>query len=125
MSKRKIPDTSKDAYRSLKAKLVSETYQKILLALAIIKEGTMEDIAAQMRVEPDVVWKRLSELHDAGKIYRPGNKRPLKSGCLGYTWMLVTKGVAPKKVVEKAMTGKSVSDFAKEISQIAVQMNLL
>lgn len=116
MPKRKNPETSNEAYRSLKVVKVNETYQKILFALAIIKEGTFEDIARQANEEEDVIWKRLSELHDAGKIYRPGNKRPLKSGRQGYTWMLVTKGVAPTKVTERSMPGKSISEYSKGIS---------
>lgn len=120
MSKRKYPETSHDAHRSLKVAKVNETYQKILIALSIIREGTFEDIAREMKVEPDIVWKRLSELHDAGKIYRPGNKRPLKSGRQGYTWMNVTPGVSSKKVTERAMPGKSVSDYSKEITQLSL-----
>lgn len=120
MSKRKLPETSQDAYRSLKVAKVRETYQKILFALAVIKEGTFEDIANEMKVEPDIVWKRLSELHDAGKIYRPGNKRPLKSGRMGYTWMLINPGVSPKKVTEKSMPGKTVADYSKKIKQLSL-----
>jgi predicted transcriptional regulator len=114
---RKNPETSNEAYRSLKAVEVRETYRKILFALSVIKEGTFEDIARQCNSEPSVIWKRLSELANDGKIYRPGNKRPLKSGRNGYTWMLITPGIAPAKVVEMAMPGKTVSNFSRELIQ--------
>lgn len=122
MGKRKNPETSNEAYRSLKAVEVRETYKNILFALSIIKEGTFEDISRQMNVAPAVVWKRLSELADDGKIYRPGNKRPLKSGRNGYTWMLITPGIAPAKVVEMSLPGKTVSDYSKKISLIQQEL---
>jgi predicted transcriptional regulator len=120
MPKRKNPETSTDAYRSLDPKKLNKTYNDILLALAAITEGTFEDIAAQMNVKESVVWKRLSELRDNHLIYRPGNRRPLKSGALGYTWMLVTKGKAPQKISERSLPGKTVSDFSKKIKQLSL-----
>lgn len=115
--KRKNPETSNEAYRSLKAADISRTKQNILIALAVIKEGTFEDIAIQCGVKPDTIWKRLSEMANDGKIYRPGNKRPLKSGRLGYTWMLVSKGIAPTKITERSLPGQSVSDYSKKLVQ--------
>lgn len=117
MTKRKNPETSNEAYRQLKHERVRETYQKILFALSIIKEGNFEDISKQAGLKPEVVWKRLSELHADGKIYRPGNKKPLRSGRLGYTWMLIQPGIAPAKVVEMALPGKTISDYSKELIQ--------
>lgn len=115
--KRNNPETSNEAYRSLKKDKIRETYKNILYTLAQIKEGTFEDIAFQMRVKPDIVWKRLSELANDGKIYRPGNKRPLRSGRMGYTWMLITPGISPTKVTEKVMAGKSITDYSKKLVQ--------
>lgn len=120
--KRKNPETSNEAYRSLKAADITRTKQNIMLALGVIREGTFEDIARQVGVEPDVIWKRLSEMANDGKIYRPGNKRPLKSGRNGYTWMLITPGIAPAKVVEMSMPGKTVSDYSKKISLIQQEL---
>jgi predicted ArsR family transcriptional regulator len=116
--KRNNPSTSNEAYRQLKAERVRETYKQILFALSIIKEGTFEDIARQIGCKPDVIWKRLSELANDGKIYRPGNKRPLKSGRNGYTWMLITPGIAPAKIVEMSMPGTTVQDYSKKITSI-------
>lgn len=122
MGKRKNPETSNEAYRSLKAVEVRETYKNILFALSIIKEGTFEDISRQMNVAPAVVWKRLSELCNDGKIYRPGNKRPLKSGRCGYTWMLITPGVTSAKIVELRLPGDSISTYSKRICAIQKEL---
>jgi predicted ArsR family transcriptional regulator len=115
MTTRKNPETSKEAFRSLKSDELAETYKGIILALSRIGEGHFEDIALQMRVKPEKVWKRLSELAKDGLIYRPGTKKPLRSGRNGYTWMLTKEGLPKTDKSEKALSGKSVSDYAKEL----------
>lgn len=94
------PDTSIEAYKSLEQDKVRETYQRILWALGIIKEGNFEAIAAQMCVEPSVVWKRLSELCKDKKIHRPGHKTPTRSGRNAFVWRL-GEGDNVEKVYEK------------------------
>lgn len=115
MAKRSIPQTSKDAHASLKQEEIREMYLRILEALRLIKEGHMEDIATACRVKPEKVWKRLSEMKTMGLIYRPGNRKLLSSGCTGYTWRLVDENQSTEPVTEKAMPGKSVSDFSKKL----------
>jgi len=95
MSERKNPETSLEAYRSLDIQQLNETYRLILGALGELGEGTFEDIAAKMKVDKSRVWKRMSELERMELVYRPGNKRLLKSGRNGYTWML-RNSVLPK-----------------------------
>jgi predicted transcriptional regulator len=99
--KRKNPETSIEAYRSLDMGRINERYRKILAALGSIKEGTSEDIAEFMGVEPEVVWKRLSELMRMGLIYRPGNKRKMESGKMGFTWMKVQPPAEEKDDLQK------------------------
>jgi predicted ArsR family transcriptional regulator len=115
MSKRNNPSTSKDAYKSLTPAQLTETYGGILEALKKINEGTFEQIAQSMKVKPDKVWKRISELMAMGLIYRPGNKRTLKSGRQGYTYMLSEPGKEKVRTTERAIPGKSVGQYAKDI----------
>lgn len=116
MGKRMVPQTSKDALASLKAEEIREMYRRILEALRLIKEGSRDEIAVVCKVKPEKVWKRFSELQRMNLIYRPGNKKPLESGRLGYTWRLVgDEPTAP--VTEKALPGKSVGQYAKSILQ--------
>jgi predicted ArsR family transcriptional regulator len=117
MTKRKNPETSNEAYRSLKLADIKIIKQKIIAALEEIKEGTFEEIAQQMNVIPDKVWKRLSELAADRRVYRPGNKRPLRSGRMGYTWKILVPGETPQKVTESVMPGPSISDFSKKLTQ--------
>lgn len=115
MTKRKNPSTSTDALKSLKAEELRETYKGILAALSRIKEGTFEQIAQSMRAKPDKIWKRLSELAFQELIYRPGNKRILKSGRMGYTWMLTEPGKEKLKNGESLLPGPSISDYSKKL----------
>jgi hypothetical protein len=109
-------ETSREAFASLKPCEIKETYDGILNALSIIKEGTFEDIAKAMKCKPDKIWKRLSELHEKyGLIFRPGNKRVLKSGRPGFTWRLTIEGEENVKITDTALPGKSVSDYSKDI----------
>ena len=84
---KKLPETSIAAYQSLDPRELNETYRQILYALDEIGEGTFEDIAAFLKLNPARVWKRMSELSKMELIHRPGKKKKLKSGRFGYTWM--------------------------------------
>ncbi len=119
MPERKNPQTSIDAYRSLDLHKMREIFKKILHALGEMGEATTEEIAAFEKVSHERVWKRMTDLHKMELIYRPGNKRVLKSGSMGYTWML-TMGATPKteKVTEKAMGGEGIEDISRNIQGI-------
>lgn len=116
--KRKLPETSIDAYKSLDPRDLNETYRQILYALDNIGEGTFEDISSFLKVDKSKVWKRLSELNKMELIYRPGNKKLLKSGKQGYTWM---KGQPSKTDTQAAESNpykkgvKNASDFANDL----------
>ena len=115
----KYPDTSVEAYESLEQDKIRQTYQRILWALGIIKEGNFEAIAAQMCVEPSIVWKRLSELCKDKKIHRPGHKTPTKSGRNAFVWRL-GEGDNVEKVYEKGTetaAGHALNLIEKQLSK--------
>lgn len=97
---------------------LSKIHRLILFALSQIGEGTYEEISAAIKMPKDKVWKRMSELNRDGLIYRPGNKRLLKSGRSGYTWMLTGKNRPNTTKAERALKGKSVADYSKKITEI-------
>jgi len=104
MKNKKMPETSLEAYRSLEVDDLNKTYQGIITALQKIGEGTFEDIAATMRVNSGKVWRRMGELMKKEIVYRPGNKRVLKSGRKGFTWMLTSDYLQKtEKHIPKAM----------------------
>lgn len=129
MSKRKLPETSIEAYRSLDPSQLAEIYKKIMLALVKIGEGTTQEIAASAKEDHSRIWKRVSDLAKMGIIYRPGNKRMMRSGRMGYTWMLTLEGVPKTDAAEKALKDKpTIQDHSRAIESIsksASQLKLL
>lgn len=121
MAKKQISDTSIEAWRTLDPTQVAEIYRGILYALGIMNKATFEEIAAHMKVGRDRVWKRMSELERMKLVYRPGSKKVLKSGRLGYEWALTSVGMPKTDQDMKILKGKSVSDYSKEITNISKQ----
>lgn len=117
MPLRKNPDTSNEAYRSLDPTELSDIYRSILSSLSKLGEATFEDLAAHMKVDKSRVWKRMSELDKMELVYRPGNKRLLKSGRSGYTWMLTKEGQPKTEYAEKILKGETVSDISKKMQK--------
>lgn len=118
MSARKIPETSKEAYRSLDVATLNERYKTILDALGKLGEATTEEIAAYAKVRHETIWKRFSELANMNLIYRPGNKRLMKSGRNGYTWMLCCDSTPKTVNSEKALKGDSIADISRNMAKI-------
>ncbi len=116
---RQVPETSKAAYHSLDPAKLSETKRQILYALSQLFEATHEELAAYMKVDRSVVWKRLSELEKDGLIYKPGNKKALRSGRAGFTYMLTDKSMPKTQASEKALKGPSIAHFSRKINDIA------
>lgn len=116
MSNRNIIETSKEAYHSLDPKQLTDTYKLIIKALGVLGEATTEEVSAYLRVDHAKLWKRFSELHKMEVIHRPGNKRPMKSGRNGFTWMLTTEHT-PKTEKEVAYKKgeKTAADYAGDI----------
>jgi len=123
--KRKNPETSVAAYKSLDPLQLAEIYQKILWGIGQLGECTFEELAKGISLPKERVWKRLSELERNNLIYRPGNKRPLASGRLGFTWKLVKENESTDPVTEQSPTGPTVSDYSRNIHKIGKQLNLL
>lgn len=115
MPKRNNPSTSIEAYKSLDPVNILEVHNRIMDALRIIGSGTFEEIARQAKLEPQRVWRRLSECLKAGVVYRPGTKKPLKSGRNGFVWALTQPGQSIEPVIEKSLPGLTISDFSKKL----------
>lgn len=116
---RDIPETSRDAFKSLDPEKLTETKRKILYALSQIISGNHEDIAAYMKVDRSVIWKRLSELERDGLIFKPGTKKALRSGRLGFTYCLTGQSMPTTQAAEKALAGPSIAQFSRNINSIA------
>jgi predicted transcriptional regulator len=114
--KRNNPETSLEAYRSLKAENIREIYRKILEGLETLPEGTTEQIAAHIGLKHETIWRRFSELADMGLIYRPGHKLPLSSGRNGYVWALKRQETPLPE--PKELPGKPIETYARNIQEL-------
>lgn len=113
MSKRKIPETSREASDSLDPVKIRDIYQRILWALSQIGEGTWEDISLILKERDSKIWRRLSEMQRLDMIYRTQNKKLLSSGCKGYTWKATFKSTP------------TVQDHSRNIQSISKSANQL
>lgn len=120
MPKRKQPETSLEALRSLDPAQIRDIYVSIKWALGQIGSGHFEDIAAALKLPKERVWRRLKEMEDLGIIYRPGTKKMLSTGRNGMVWVLCNSESTNEKVTEKALPGKSVADYSKSITQLSL-----
>lgn len=119
---RNVAETSKEAYRSLDPDKLTETKRKILYSLSQLFRATHEDIAAHMKVDRSVVWKRMSELEKDGLIFRPGIKKALRSGRLGFVYQLSDKSMPKTQEAQKLLAGHSIADYSRKINAIAKSM---
>jgi hypothetical protein len=125
MSKRKVPSTSVEAWRSIDPAQLAQIYTGILYALGVMYKATFEEIAAHMKVNKDRVWKRMSELERMKLVYRPGSKKLLKSGRQGYEWSLTSHMIVTTDKAQKALKGKpTVIDHSRNIQSISKQAKL-
>lgn len=108
---KKLQETSLEAYRSLDPRQMQDIYRQVLVALDELGEATFEELAANLKVSPARVWKRLSEMAKMELIYRPGNKRKLKSGRMGFTWMRSNPSRTEK---EKQSTQDFLNEWQEE-----------
>lgn len=124
--KRNNPETSKEAFRSLTAKELSDTHKSIVSALSVLGEATTEEVAAYLREPHAKIWKRFSELAKNEVIHRPGHKRLLKSGRNGYTWMLSTEHTPKTTAQENVFKNgqKSSTDYAKSLNLLTKPLTL-
>lgn len=114
MSKKQIPDTSKDAFKSLEPDKIRLMYKKILTALQGAGLATYEEVAILLNEKPERIWKRLPEMLKLGLVHRPGERKVMSSGRQGFVWK-IGSGIDVTKQRKKVMKGPTVSDFSKAI----------
>lgn len=124
MSKKKIVETSREAFYSLDPQQLIGLRKVIFDALGEIGSGHYEDIARRAGIEPNQCWKRLSELLREGLIHRTGDKKMLSSKRNGFVW---APGGTPEpiKKKERIMKGKTVQDFSRAINQAKPSNNVI
>lgn len=88
---RKNPKTSLQAWDQAKH-MIGPHHQKILDALKVLGTATYEEIALHVTMDKHQIGRRLKELEEQQKIYKPGTMKPTKTGRNAYLWCLTGEG---------------------------------
>ena len=115
MKKSKVPSTSREAYQSLDPSKLRETYRQILYAISQIGESTSQEIAAFLKMDHQKIWKRMVDLERMELVYKPGTKKPLKSGRMGYCYQLRQVSMPTTKAAERALKGAAIVDYSRRL----------
>jgi len=86
--KRQLPSTSHDAYAQAKLMIASH-HGKILDALKVLKSATAEQIATHLKMDHSQINRRVSEMERLELIYKPGIKKPTKTGRQAFVWCII------------------------------------
>lgn len=98
MTKRTVPETSKEAYKQLSHQQVSTHHSKILFAMRLLNTpASMEVIAEKAGMTYEQCHKRFKELEIETLIFKNG-KGKTKSGRACYLYSLVQQ---TKKIEER------------------------
>jgi predicted transcriptional regulator len=110
------PKTSQDAYKKIKELGIDLVHQqKIIKALEVLGTATVDQIADYLTMDRHPIGRRMSELEANQIVYKPGSKFPNKKGNMCYQYCLVNFGPKVQHKSEKALPGKAVVDYAKEL----------
>lgn len=118
--KKKQSDTSLAAYHSLDENYVAKLKRLILAALHKLGRASSEEVADYIGEPYDCTWKRCSDLKNEGKIYATHYRVITKRKRFAAQWALMD-GIVEAPKPEKAMKGKSVGHYAKNIQQLTQQ----
>lgn len=124
MSKRKLPETSLEAWRSITPEQLSDHHAKILTALSELKKASAEQISTHTNLHYWQITRRMSELERKQLIYKTGAKVATRTGRSAAVYALCKPEEIPVKETVSVLPGKSISDYSKEISKKFIQSNL-
>jgi len=117
MTKKKIAETSAEAWKSITKEQIGNHHAKILAALAELKSASSEQISTHTTLAYWQVTRRMSELEKKGLIYNTRNKVATRTGRSAFTYSLSDPNKVPEPVVEKVMPGKSIAEYSRGITR--------
>jgi predicted transcriptional regulator len=118
MSKRKNPDTSLEAYRSLDPIKISQIMIKISEAVKVLGKANYEMVASHLGMKEERVWKRFIDCVRANLIHRTDETRQTKQNRKSY---LYAPGPSTETIQreQKVMKGKTVADHSRAIKKLS------
>lgn len=120
--KSKKPDTSLSAYKMLTHEMINSHHGKIIGALKKMGAASYEEIANYTGMDKHQIGRRLSELERMEVVYKPGSKKPTKSGRMAYCYCLIGTGAKTENEIREAKPQfpdqiKSLSKSKKEAQE--------
>ena len=103
MGKRKNPETSLEAWKSVTSEQLASHHNKILLALKKLKRGNAEQISSFTSLNYWQVSRRISKLVAKQLIYRTGKKIKTRTGRDSYVYSIVKGKSQEKKFIQKEL----------------------
>lgn len=119
MKKKKMPETSLEAYQRLTPEQVTAHHQKIIKAFVVLGSATADKIAEHTGIEHVQVNRRFHELRKLDLIYNTGMKSPTRKGRNAFVHTLKGKGVIVEKRKPEKQSGIAATDHAKEIIKLS------
>lgn len=108
-----IPTTSLEAYRSQTLEKISNDHARILEAIGRLGRANYEVIANAAGMDRHAVGRRLKELEQDQKIYKPGTQSKTKRGRNAFDYCLTN----PLKVEHKIKKSSNFLNIAENIIQ--------
>jgi predicted transcriptional regulator len=106
-----LPQTSIDAYKAANPEMLSEHYKKILMGLIKLKTATYEEIASMITLDKSQVGRRLNELERMEIVFKPGLKKPTRSGRAAFVYQIrpyVNFDGVKKEVIPEDASGVTI-----------------
>ena len=112
------PDTSIEAFKSVTPEMLAGHWGNIIEALKVLKLAIYTEIAEHCKFEDkNMVSRRLKELEGAEIVYKPGTKKPTKSGRLAYQYAIRNADTVVPVIESQPQT--TAVDHANMILEIA------
>lgn len=118
MAKRRNPDTSTAAYKSVSVEMLNTHHSQIIKALKSLGSGIYEEIADYLGwKDKNRASRRLLEMEKLEIVWKPGAKKPTKSGRSAYVYQLRgdTQPKTDAEFNQFKKNEKASTDYAKEL----------
>jgi len=111
-----LPETSHLANKEASLEMRTKHWDKIKVALMVLKLATGEQIAQEANMDYHAVMRRLSEMERLEMVYKPGTKIPTSTNRLAFQYAIRTETTViptPENHYREGQT--TAADFANEL----------
>lgn len=108
-----LPETSHLANKAANLEMRQRHWDKIKVALSVLKLATGEQISVEAKMDYHAVMRRIGEMERNEMVYKPGGKIPTSTGRLAFQYALRTpETIIPEPENHYMENQTTASDFA-------------